>query len=163
MDWIRVTDGLAEACIAIGKERIKRGTTQRDLADNMQIQQGVLSRIETANFGQAISANTYSDIRRLANVMGVALPSPVPGKKVIARRTKHSRKARTAEPVAVQPAPESASAPAPESLPLDIGPAESEPSADALTRRILESVAAGKVAPGAAVVALGVLRSVGQS
>jgi len=155
MDWIRVTDDLAEACIAIGKERIKRGTTQRDIAQNAKIPQGILSRIETANFGGAISASTYADIQRLANVMGITLPPPVQGKKVIARRSKRSRKIHTAEPVAAQPA----TAP----LPIDVGPAESESCADALTRCILESVAAGKVAPGAAVVALGVLRSVGQS
>jgi transcriptional regulator with XRE-family HTH domain len=145
MEWVEVTKDLAAACVQIGTNRISKGQSQKDLAQQLKMPQPMLSRIERCDLGGLVSKDTWADIQRAANVVGVTLPPPVEG-KIHRSRTKKLE----SRPITVEaPAPASASAPAPESLP---------PGLPDMTRRILEAVAAGSVTPEAASVTLATLR-----
>jgi transcriptional regulator with XRE-family HTH domain len=145
MEWVEVTKDLAAACVQIGTNRISKGQSQKDLAQQLKMPQPMLSRIERCDLGGLVSKDTWADIQRVAAVVGVTLPPPVEGKIHRSRA-----KSQGSRPITVE-APAPASAPASES-PL--------PGLPDMTRRILEAVAAGSVTPEAASVTLATLRRV---
>ena len=143
MEWIEVTKDLAAACVQIGTNRISKGQSQKDLAQQLQMPQPMLSRIERCDLGGLVSKDTWTDIQRVAAAVGVTLPPPVEGKIHRARSKKLGSRLITIEAPAPAPAPEA---------PL--------PGMPDMTRRILEAVASGSVTPEAASVTLATLRRV---